>query len=279
MRVRDSHRLRRRSFLAALAATCLPIPGGGRAQTAAPVVTPEMIIAAAELLFARELERANAKRSLDVDRATLSLARRLTRLLLEYAPTFAPIATGWAWTIHVETREEPVAYCLPGGKLMLSTGLVNHTRLTPGELAVVLAHAIAHALSGLDVVEATARLAALRESPDPNRRVLQLVDILGAIVLRGPHDKSTERAIDAMTLEFMARSGVDPEPAVEAWRKIARAGGATPPGFLALHPVWPGRIEEIDAQLPAILPLYEQTRAEHAARGRVPPVRTRPGLN
>src|SRR4029077_20500992 len=112
---------------------------------------------------------------------------------------------------------------------------------------------------------------------DPNRRILQLADILGKLILDTPHDQVTERAIDSLTLEFMARAGVNPEPAVEAWRKIAHAGGATQPGFLALHPVWSGRIEEIQAQIPAILPLYEQARAEQAARPRAPPVRTRPG--
>ena len=59
----------------------------------------------------------------------------------------------------------------------------------------------------------------------------------------------------------------------------SRAGGATPPGFLALHPTWAGRVEEIEAQIPAILPLYEQARTEQAARPRPPPVRMRPGLN
>ena len=87
-----------------------------------------------------------------------------------------------------------------------------------------------------DATEAAARLADMRESPDPNRRVLQLADILGKLVLDTPHDQATERAIDSLTLEFMARAGANPEPAVEAWRKIARAGGATPPGFLALAP-------------------------------------------
>jgi predicted Zn-dependent protease len=162
---------------------------------------------------------------------------------------------------------------------MLSTALVDRTRLTLPELAVVIAHAIAHALSGHDVESAVAQLARLPESPDPNRRALQLADLLARLTFATPNDKATEQAVDLLTLEFMARAGVDPEPAPEAWRKIARAGGATPPGFLALHPMWPGRIEEIEAQMPAVLPLYEQAKAGIAARGRMPPVRTRPGGN
>ena len=262
----------------ALAAACLPRVGrAADAATGAASATPEMMKLAADLFYARELARARGKRTLDTDRDKVAMARRASRPLIEAAPLFLPAAAGWAWAVDVETREEPLAYCLPNGKLMLSTGLVDRTRLTTDELAVVIAHAIAHALAGTDATEAAARLAEMREAPDPNRRILQLSEIRGKLVLATPHDQATERAIDTMSLEFMARAGVNPEPAVEAWRKIARAGGATPPGFLALHPVWSGRIEEIEAQIPALLPLYEQARAEQAARARAPPVRTRSG--
>lgn len=272
---------RRRSVVrVAFASALFPLAGRGHAQSAnAAAVTPEIMNLAAELLFARELQRARTKRTLDMGRSTLAMARRASPLLIKAAPTLLPAAAKWSWALEVEAREEPVAYCLPGGKIMLSTALVDRTRLTPDELTVVLAHAIAHALSGHDAIEATARLAEMRESPDPNRRVLQLADILGKLVLATPHGMATERMVDTMTLEFLARAGANPEPAAEAWRKIARAGGATPPGFLALHPVWSGRIEEIEAQIPAILPLYEQAKAEQAARPRAPPVRMRPRGN
>lgn len=259
---------------AALALCCLPVAARGQ-QSPPPAATPEMVNLAAELLYSRELERARAKRTLDVDRSKLRVARRTARLLIDAAPTFAPAAAGWSWVVDVETREEPIAYCLPGGKVMVSTALVDRVRLTPEELAVVIAHAITHALAGHDATEAIARLGAMRESADPNRRILQLVDILAKLVFATPHDMASEKATDSLSLEYLARAGLDPEPAGEAWRKIARAGGATPPAFLALHPVWPGRVEEIEAQIPALLPLYEQARAEQASRPRVPPVRTR----
>ena len=160
---------------------------------------------------------------------------------------------------------------------MLSTGLVDRMRLTPGEVAVLLGHVIAHALAGHDATEAIARVGAMPESPDPNRRILQLMDALSKLVFATPHDIATEKAADSLALEYLARAGIDPEPTAEAWRKVARAGGTTPPAFLALHPMWSGRIEAIEAQVPAVLPLYEQAKAEQASRPRAPPVRTRPG--
>jgi Zn-dependent protease with chaperone function len=264
----------------ALAAAALMLAASSEAQNAKPAtVDAAMMNRAGEIAFARELDRARAKRALDTNAGQLTSARRMSTLLIAYASTMAPEASSWIWEVHLETREEPVAYCFPGGKIMLSTGLVDRAKLTPPELAVVLAHVIAHALAGDDAATAAAQLATMRESPDPNRRIVQLADLLGKIMLSEPHEKETERETDAITLEFMARAGVDPEPAAEAWRKIARQGGAKVPGFLALHPTWPGRIEAIEAQIPPILPLYEQARAEQAARPRLPPVRARPGLN
>jgi Zn-dependent protease with chaperone function len=271
-----SFAVRRRSVLAAALVACVPFAARGQ-QPPPPAATMDMVNLASELLYSRELERARAKRALDMDRSKLRTARRAAQLLIEAAPSITPAAAGWSWQVDVETRDEPIAYCLPGGKVMLSTGLVDRMRLTPGEVAVLVSHAIAHALAGHDAKEAIARVGAMPESPDPNRRILQLMDALSKLVFATPHDIATEKAADSLALEYLARAGIDPEPTVEAWRKVARAGGTTPPAFLALHPMWSGRIEEIEAQVPAVLPLYEQAKAEQASRPRAPPVRTRPG--
>ena len=134
-----------------------------------------------------------------------------------------------------------------------------------------MAHVIAHALTGRDAATAGARLASLKESPDPNRRVLQLADILGEMMTSEPRGKEQEREVDAIALELMARAGLDPEPTVEAWRKIARAGGAAPPGFLSLHPTWPGRLEELEALTPGFCRCTSRrVRSRQPGRGRRP---------
>ena len=279
MRHAERQQTSRLPVLALALAAQLAMTGAYSQNAATPSADETIMNRAADLAYARELERARVKRTLDANAAQVTTARRVAAPLMTYAATLAPVAASWSWAVHVETRDEPIAYCLPGGKVILSTGLVDRMKLTPGEVAVVLAHAIAHALAGHDAATATARLAALPAAPDPNRRILQLADILGNVILNDVHGKETERETDALALELMARATVDPEPAVETWRKIARSGGATPPGFLSLHPTWPGRIDEIEAQIPSVLPLFEQAKAEMAARPRQPPVRTRSGLN
>src|SRR5215831_6154827 len=101
---------RRRSVLAvALAAACLPrTPRAADAANAAEV-TPQMMNLAAELFFGREQERARAKRTLDMDRSKLAMARRSSQMLIEGAPLILPASAGWTWAVDVETREEPMA--------------------------------------------------------------------------------------------------------------------------------------------------------------------------
>src|SRR4029453_11788892 len=116
---------RRRSILAlAVAAACLPRAGhAADAPANAAAVTPQMMSLAADLFFSREQERARAKRTLDMDRSKLAMARRSSLLLIDGAPQILPASAGWSWSVDVETREEPLAYCLPNGRIMLSTGL------------------------------------------------------------------------------------------------------------------------------------------------------------
>ena len=201
----------------------------------AAAVTPELMNLAAELLFARE-QRARAPSARSTWTAASSrMARRASLLLIEAAPMFLPAAAGWSWVVDVETREEPIAYCLPGGKIMLSTALVDRTRLAPRRSSPSCSRTRSRTRSRATTPpKPRPGWPTMRESPDPNRRVLQLADILGKLVLATPHDMATERAIDTLTLEFMARAGADPEPASRRGARSLAPAARRAPGFLAL---------------------------------------------
>ncbi len=219
---------------------------------------------AADLYYVRTLEKAQARKALDVDRSRLVGMRAILASLIEPAHTLRPQTAAWSWSLHLETRDEPIAYCLPGGKILVSTGIFDGLSLSMPEFAAVLAHEIAHALAGEREQEVIREFARRGEtvSADPNRTALALAEILAQAVSSAPHDEASERAADALGLELMANAGVDPRPAVEAWQKIGHAGSEAPPVFPALHPTWPKRIAELEERMPAMVALYEKTLRE-----------------
>jgi Zn-dependent protease with chaperone function len=231
---------------------------------------------AADVYYTRTLETAHLRKALDVDRGRLVAMRLAVASLIEPARMLRPKVAGWSWSVHLETRDEPVAYCLPGGKILVSTGLFDRLSLSMPEFAALLAHAMAHAVAGEEAREVLQEFARSGEtmSPDPNRTVVMLAEILARTVASMRHDEASERAADALGLELMASAGLDPRPTIDAWHKVAGASSATPPTFPALHPMWPERIAELEARMPAMVALYEKTLRERP--NEPPPKKRRP---
>ena len=222
------------------------------------------IAKAAEVVYVRELTRMGKERTLNTDATALARVRGATELLLRSAQSLRPESRQWQWAVVVETRAEPVLYCLPGGRIVATTGLLERLRPTPAELTALVAHAIAHALDGHDGDEAAAQFAQRREpaDADPNRGMLRLGDLLLKLVLGEPQRPDAERAADTLALQLLAQAGQDPRAAPTAWRKVAAQTGTRPPAFPALHPVDTDRLAAMEAQIPAMVARYEQARQE-----------------
>ncbi len=269
--------------LAPLALAALLLAAGtASAQAPAlepPKIDPAALARAADLAYTRDLKRANAAKALNADPALLSRARHAAEPLISYAPDVLPGAATWAWAVNVETRPEAVAYSLPDGKILVSSALFDRVKLTDDEFAAIVAHVIAHALIGHDANDAVATYERARRSaapdPDPNRAAVQLADVLARQILSDHYDAADEKAADALAVELLARSGINPGVAAGAWRKLAEAGGGGAQGLATLHPVRPERIAAIEAQAAKVAPLYQQALAARPAPGIAPPMRRR----
>ena len=71
------------------------------------------------------------------------------------------------------------------------------------------------------------------------------------------YSRDDEKEADLVGLDLGARAGYDPRAGVTLWQKMASAGGGSPPAILSTHPSGPQRIQDIEARLPQVLPLYE----------------------
>jgi len=153
------------------------------------------------------------------------------------------------------------AWCLPGGKVAVYSGILPVTKDENG-LAVVMGHEIAHALArhggermsqGLLAQLGGAALgAAMASKPQETQALAQQAYGVGATVgVLLPFSRAQESEADRIGLILMAKAGYDPGPAVDFWRRMAAASGAGGgPEFLRTHPADDKRIAEIQERLP-----------------------------
>jgi len=177
---------------------------------------------------------------------------------------------GYDWEFHLVDSDEVNAWCMPGGKVVVYSGILPVTRDETG-LAVVLGHEIAHAIAKhgdermsqgmLQELGGMALQAALEQKPQQTQQLWMTAygvgSTLGAIL---PYSRLQESEADHLGLVFMAMAGYDPSAAVAFWERMAAQGGAAPPEFLSTHPSSSTRVRQIRETLPEATRIYEQSR-------------------
>ncbi|MEZ4554485.1 MAG: M48 family metallopeptidase [Dehalococcoidia bacterium] len=179
---------------------------------------------------------------------------------------------GFEWEYAVVDSPLVNAFCLPGGKVVVYTGLLSVTR-DEAELATVMAHEIAHAIAqhGAERVlqqqlaqAVGSALAAGLGGTDPGQRAAILA-LFGAGAQFGvllPFGREQESEADRIGLIYMARAGYDPRAAISFWTKMAAAqSGPQPPEYASTHPSHERRIADIEGWLPEALDEYEAARS------------------
>ena len=217
--------------------------------------------------YAQTLQEASGKKILNVNQTQLQRVRTISNRLIAQTGTFRPDALKWKWEVNVEKSDQVNAYCMPGGKIMVYTGLIDKLNATDDELAAVIGHEIAHALRehgrermttglvqqyGLQIIAsfATGTGAALAQFAGP------ATDILFTL----PNSRTQEQEADKIGLELAARAGYNPDAAISLWQKMSAQGGGKPPQFLSTHPSNESRIADLRKLAPKVMPLYLATK-------------------
>jgi predicted Zn-dependent protease len=159
------------------------------------------------------------------------------------------------------------AWCMPGGKVAVYSGILPYTRSDAG-LAAVIGHEIAHALAqhgnermsqGLLVQLGGLTLAKSVESKPKTTQNLWLQAFglganLGFIL---PYSRTHEYEADQIGLILMARAGYNPNEALAFWERMSKSGGKKPPEFLSTHPADVKRIAALKKHLPEAMKYYK----------------------
>jgi metalloendopeptidase OMA1, mitochondrial len=191
------------------------------------------------------------------------MVQRVTERLVAAA---APEDPGYAWeTVLIRDDAMVNAFCLPGGKMAVFTGILPVTRDEAG-LAVVMGHEIAHALArhGTERVSQQVIIqGGLELASEASGRAAQYAPVAGALVDLAwslPWGRRQELEADRIGLVLMARAGYDPREAAGFWERMAALGGGGGPSWLSTHPSSQERVRQIEQQLPEVLPVYEAAR-------------------
>lgn len=210
---------------------------------------------------------ASAKGELNTDGAMLQRVRAIAARIEPQTRVFRADAPGWKWEVNVISSNELNAFCMPGGKIMFYSGLIQQLNLTDEEIAVVMGHEIAHALrehSREHVSQALAAQMGIGLGTSLFGLGQGSSDMAGTAyqaLIATRFSRTDESEADRIGLELTARSGYDPRAGVSLWQKMLRANsGGRPPEFLSSHPSDASRVQQIEALLPTVMPLYTATR-------------------
>ena len=180
---------------------------------------------------------------------------------------FADQIADYEWEFNLIDSAEKNAWAMPGGKVVVYTGILEVAQDEAG-LAVVIGHEIAHAIArhgaermtqGLTITLGGVALdKALEDEPSATRNIFLTSYGIGATVgIMLPYSRTHETEADRLGLIFMAMAGYAPEEAVSFWQRMAESkDGSGPPEFLSTHPADQTRIQNIKRYLPEARSYY-----------------------
>jgi len=236
--------------------------GVERGQTM--LVSSAEVDKAAATEYRKVIAEAAKKGILNRNPQQVQRVRTIAGRLIPHTRVFRPDAPGWAWETNVLTSKQLNAWAMPGGKMVVYTGLIEQLQLTDDELAAIMGHEIAHSLreharerisrqmtTGLAVGVASALLGLGQAGSD-------LAGMVANVTFNLPNSREHEIEADRMGVELAARAGYDPRAAVSVWQKMTQASGGGLPEFMSTHPSTTTRVRDLQIYADKVMPLYQK---------------------
>jgi predicted Zn-dependent protease len=193
---------------------------------------------------------------------------RIANAITEYYKTkgLTNELANYKWEFNLVDSKEVNAWCMPGGKVVVYTGILPITQ-NEAALAVVLGHEITHAVAGHGRERMSQGLlaqglqvagnVALGKNPQAVNIFNNVYGPAAQVGVLLPNSRNQEFEADHYGLIFAAMAGYNPQEAVPFWQRMAKMGGAKPPVFLSSHPADQDRIKKLEELMPEALTYYK----------------------
>ena len=267
-----------REFILVAAASAAMLPGCQTVDTTKSsavgidrhqhmLVSSEQVNASADKAYHDLIADAQKQGVLDRDAAAVQRVKTIVGRLIPQTAALRPDAPGWKWETHVLSSKEVNAWCMPGGKIAVYTGLIDQAKPTDDELAAVIGHEMGHALREHGREQASHAMAeqvalgVVGAVVNVPQAAIDLAPTVLDVTFNLPHSRTDETEADRIGVELAARAGYDPRAAINLWEKMQKLGGGQPPKLLSTHPPTADRIKDLQTVSQQVMPLYQQAKA------------------
>lgn len=247
---------------AALAEDGVKVP---RKSIFTKLVSAEKVEGSSALQYEQMTRQAFQKRALLDERdPQVQRVRRIFDKLYPHTIKFNERAKAWKWEVNVLRSPSINAFCMPGGKIAVFTGILEKLNLTDDEVAMIMGHEMGHALWE----HARERTAKTNLTSIGSRMVGyllfgqagEMIGAAGSSLAALKFSRNDETEADLIGLELAARAGYDPRAGITLWEKMSSANKGAPPAWFSTHPAGTTRIKTIEDNLKDVMPLYEKAK-------------------
>lgn len=236
---------------------CSTVPITGRKQIS--LVSTSQVLPASLARYSKELKETPLSKDVEKTAMVKSIGNNLAAAVDKFFRENGKSAEAdaYQWEFNLFEKNEENAWCLPGGKVAIYTGILPITKNKDG-LAAVMGHEIAHAfahhgeerMSEAMLVQVGGIALAAGTYDDKNAHIYNIAYGLGSSLGMLAFSRSHETEADKLGMVFMIMAGYDPEEAVHVWERMAARDKTHPPAILATHPSSQQRVNTLRAFLP-----------------------------
>lgn len=246
---------------------CTQVPITGRKQlNLIPESTMQSMALQEYQSFLSQNKAVSASGSKDaemVQRVGRRIANAVTRYMT--SKNMGNEVANYKWEFNLVNSKEVNAWCMPGGKVVVYSGLLPVTQ-NETALACVMGHEIAHAIArhgnermsqglvaqGIQVAGAVA----LNRNPQAQNLFMQAFNIGGPLGIMA-YSRQNELEADHLGVIFMAMAGYNPQESIPFWQRMAaKSGGGKPPELLSTHPSDERRVAQLQQLMPEAMKYY-----------------------